>query len=71
MSIFIKKSTGSYRYPLSEDIFILERVKVVNGKPMCYFFKCGHWCTDCVFDDLIDMSTGRQNFEGKQLQLFN
>lgn len=53
-----------YKYHNSDKIFEL---KESNG--FIYRFVCGHWCTDNVFLDLIDVSTGRYNYEGKQLTL--
>jgi hypothetical protein len=32
-------------------------------------FKCGHWCTNNVFDDLIDLSTGFAKWNNPQLKL--
>ena len=55
-----------YKYPNSEQVFILK--KIVNN---IYHFKCGHWCTDSVFEDLIDLKTGMAQWQKpKQLKLF-
>jgi hypothetical protein len=55
-----------YKYPQSEKIFTLK--KVVNT---IYHFTCGHWCTDSVFTDLIDIKTGLAEWQKpKQLKLF-
>jgi hypothetical protein len=48
---------GVYKYPDGKKHFTL---KEFNGY-IC-MFECGHWCTDCVFEDLI--------FIGKQLDFF-
>lgn len=67
----IKKANGFFKYPNSETAFELIKYKLsATGKPIVYYFKGGHWCTDCVFEDLINMSTGAQNYIGKQLTLF-
>ena len=35
-----------------------------------YFFKCGHWVTNCDFEDLIDITTGIAEWQKpKQLKL--
>lgn len=70
METFIK-CVKKYKYPLSDKIFVLKKINYgANGKPISYLFKCGHWCTDTVFEDLINLSTGIQNYVGKQLTLF-
>lgn len=54
-----------FKYPKSDKIFELK--KIVNTT---YHFKCGHWCTDSVFMDLIDISTGIAEWQKpKQLTL--
>lgn len=56
-----------YKYPepSNQRVFVLKKVV---GKT--YFFKCGHWVTDCVFEDLIDLSTGLAEWQKpKQLKL--
>ena len=54
-----------YKYPNSDKIFELKKIVETT-----YFFKSGHWCTDCVFDDLIDLSTGIARWQiPKQLKL--
>jgi len=55
-----------YKYPESDRIFILDHVGQ-NGNA---YFKCGHWCTDCVFTDLIDLSTGYAKWNNPQITLF-
>jgi len=49
-----------YKYPEpnNETVFELDYIGL-NGNA---YFKCGHWCTNNVFDDLIDLDTGIQNF---------
>jgi hypothetical protein len=42
-----------YKYPNGKRIFTLTET---NG--YIYHFACGHWCTDTVFADLIDIETG-------------
>jgi hypothetical protein len=56
-----------YKYPNGKRIFTLTET---NG--YIYRFACGHWCTDNVFADLIDVKTGVQNYKslGVQLTLF-
>jgi hypothetical protein len=54
-----------FKYPNFDKIYELK--KVVNN---IYHFKCGHWCTNCVFVDLIDISTGIAEWQKpKQLTL--
>ena len=43
-----------YRYPNDPEILILKRVRGFR-----YEFRGGHWCTDSVFLDLIDVEAGR------------
>lgn len=52
----------AYKYPYGKRKLIL---KEVVG--FIYYFECGHWCTDNVFEDLIDCHTGIQNYMNKQL----
>jgi len=47
-----------YKYPNNETVFELDLIGS-NGNA---YFKCGHWCTDNVFEDLIDLQTGIPNF---------
>lgn len=54
-----------YKYPNSIRIFVLKEIR-----GFIYEFECGHWCTDSVFMDLIDLETGIQNYMGIQLKLF-
>lgn len=54
-----------YKYPNSDKIFELKEIRNNN-----YYFKCGHWCTNSVFIDLIDLSTGLAQWQiPKQLKL--
>lgn len=56
-----------YKYYNSDKIFTLIKT---NG--FIYYFECGHWCTDNVFIDLIDLQYNRFNYEilpGKQLTI--
>ena len=55
-----------YRYPESTKKFQLQSVDA-----WVFSFACGHWCTDLVFLDLIDCSTGIQVSENIQLSLFD
>jgi len=56
-----------YKYPEPNSTQIFELKKVVGTT---YHFKCGHWVTDCVFQDLIDISTGLAEWQKpKQLKL--
>ena len=54
----------SYRYDNCKQKFLLEKV---SG--FVYWFKCGHWCTDCVFVDLIDCFTGIRVSDNNQMQI--
>jgi hypothetical protein len=49
---------AKYKYPDSCDILTLDRVK--GGR---FIFKCGHWCTDSVFVDLIDIKKKMQVYK--------
>lgn len=57
-----------YKYPEinSKRIFILSHF----GKNGNAYFKCGHWCTDSVFIDLIDLKTGYAKWNNPQQKLF-
>ena len=57
----------SYRYPNSSKKYKLTEISS-NG--FVYIFSCGHRCTDNVFADLINCSTGIQVGNDMQLQLF-
>lgn len=54
-----------FKYPNHPNIYEL------SHKTGCvYRFKCGHWVTDSVFEDLIDLSTGLAEWQKpKQLKL--
>ena len=54
-----------YRYPNWNRIFTL-----VEIRGDMYYFECGHWVTDSVFADLIDIKTGIPNYKNNQLTLF-
>lgn len=41
---------GKYKYRKSDTIFILKEVVVYR-----FIFECGHWCTDNIFVELIDI----------------
>jgi len=53
---------GAYRYHGGNREFILQEV-IHEGT--VFRFECGHWCTDNVFVDLIQI-----NHKSKQLELF-
>lgn len=50
---------ATYIYPNDPD----NRFKLVKVTGWIYRFKCGHWCTDSVFMDLINVEAGKQGFE--------
>ena len=52
-----------YRYPNSNKVY-----RLVSVTGFIYRFACGHWCTDNVFADLINVKTGIANY--KQTTLF-
>lgn len=57
-----------YKYPDPKNTRLFQLKKKVG---CIYHFKCGHWVTDCVFNDLIDLSTGLAEWQKpKQLKLF-
>ena len=62
---------ASYRYPEtnvnSNNKFILTDYFENRG---VFLFKCGHWCTDSVFVDLINTKTGIQVYKDTQIKLF-
>ncbi len=60
----MKSQSKKYKYPNSDKVFILKKIK-----GFIYHFACGHWCTDNVFEDLIDIETGIANWKNKQLKL--
>lgn len=53
-----------YKYPRSKKVF-----ELIHVKGFIFKFKCGHWCTDNVFIDLINCKTGIQVCKDKQLKL--
>ena len=61
-----KQKSKFFKYPNDNKIFELKKIK-----GFIYYFKCGHWCTDTVFNDLIDIETGLAEWQKpKQLKLF-
>lgn len=52
-----KRIGRKYKYPGQTEIFELVKIR-----GFIYQFKCGHWCTDSVFTDLIDIDTGIPNW---------
>ena len=46
-----------YRYPNSNKVF-----ELIEIRGFIYKFKGGHWCTDSVFEGLIDVETGMPNW---------
>jgi len=48
---------GKYRYPKGSETY-----ELIGIRGCVYLFKCGHWCTDSVFEDLIDTKTGMPNW---------
>lgn len=56
-----------FKYPEPNSNKIFELKKVIRTT---YIFKCGHRVTNCVFEDLIDISTGLAEWQKpKQLTL--
>lgn len=39
---------ATYMYYGSDKKFVLKEIGSFT-----FLFECGHWCTDCVFEDLI------------------
>ena len=54
-----------YKYPGSSKRF---KLKEVDNDIFRFF--CGHWCTDCIFQDLIRVKTGIPVNEDLQMELF-
>jgi hypothetical protein len=54
------------KYKYQDDDTILELIAITG---FIYRFKCGHWCTDLVFNDLINCKTGLPNW--RQPKLFS
>lgn len=54
-----------YKYPNCNKIYIFSHL----GRNGNVFFKCGHWCTNNVFEDLIDLSTGFAKWNNPQTTL--
>jgi len=61
----MKHKKYKYPEPNSKRIFTLDYI----GKNGNAYFKCGHWCTNIVFNDLIDLSTGYSIWNNPQLTL--
>jgi hypothetical protein len=53
---------SKYRYPNSKKVYTL-----VSISGCIYRFKCGHWCTDNVFQDLINIKTGLAKWQMPEL----
>jgi hypothetical protein len=43
-----------YRHRMGCKSYLLTEVRLWT-----FHFKCGHWCTDCVFVDYINTKTGK------------
>jgi hypothetical protein len=54
-----------YRYPGSE-----KKYKLVKRNQWTFVFECGHWCTDTVFEDLVNCRTGIPVHKDIQIRLF-
>lgn len=63
----MRTKSKRYKYPEPNEkrIFILDHI----GKNGNAYFKCGHWCTDSVFEDLIDLDTGFASWNNPQQKL--
>lgn len=60
------KTKKLYKYPEPGNKMVFELKKKTG---FIYHFKCGHWVTDSVFNDLIDLSTGLAEWQKpKQLE---
>lgn len=56
-----------FKYPEPNSTKIFELKK---RQGFIFIFKCGHKVTDCVFEDLVDISTGLSEWQKpKQLTL--
>lgn len=47
-----------------------KKFKLINVDGFRFEFEGGHWCTDCVFVDLIRVKTGISVNEDLQMELF-
>jgi hypothetical protein len=56
---------AKYKYPNCNKVFVLKEVR-----EFVFIFECGHWCTDNVFEDLINIETGVPVYNDNQLKLF-
>lgn len=54
-----------YKYPNSKKRFLLIKI---DG--FIYRFQGGHWCTDCVFQDMVLCAKKKKNDNDKQMKLF-
>ena len=63
----IKYNIGeTYKYANYHETFILKNVSTTGNA----YFECGHWCTDNVFVDLINVNQNRRVGRApKQLKL--
>lgn len=57
---FPYKIGGTYSYFRDKKTFVLESVDAIRG---VFSFRCGHRCTDSVFEDLVDLETGIQGYQ--------
>lgn len=64
-TLFNYEIGGFYKYTNSNKKF-----KLVSVTNFIFRFKCGHWCTDCVFVDLINVRTKLNVLQETQLELF-
>jgi hypothetical protein len=53
-----------YKYPEGGKFVLAEK------RNFTFHFKCGHWCTDNVFIDLMDVTKGIKVAQDTQLNLF-
>ena len=56
---------ATYVYPNSRKRFVLISV-AGQGK---FLFKCGHWCTDNVFRDLLKINASNKRIINEQFAL--
>jgi hypothetical protein len=54
----MKSKIGNfYKYPVPGNNKLFKLIKIEGYK---YLFECGHWCTDNVFIDLIEIERDKQ-----------
>ena len=58
----LQSMAEKYKYPNCSKIFTLK-----EKRGYIYYFQCGHWCTDSVFEDLINIKTGLAGWQVKTL----